>query len=109
MPPNSCLSLSLPATAAAAQIYNTGLILEPIVIIFFAGGCLLTGLRLQMHVLNVRLEAKVQFRLLLQLNIVLAVVFLCYLARAVFILIISFSNTNSSGTSYFVWILCTHW
>ena len=90
------------------EIYRLSILLEPFVICFFAGGCLLIGIRLQLYVRSVRFDQFTQRRLLFQLNGVLAIVTICYMLRSILIfnLRIQFMSSN---IPYVAWIACTHW
>lgn len=84
---------------------------EPLIICIFAGGCLLTGVRLQSYVMSVRLASSLERDFLVQLNFVLFVVTACYLCRAffVFTLFYDFGSHDIDHVSFTVWILCTRW
>lgn len=90
------------------EIYQLSILLEPFIICFFAGGCLLIGIRLQLYVRSVRFDQFTQRRLLFQLNTVLAIVTICYMLRSILVFNLRIQYM-SSNLSYVAWIACTHW
>lgn len=102
--------------------------IEPVIILFFASNCLISGISLQvglctvsrsaanlthlypqLHVRRARLEESVQRKLLTTLNSVLLVVTITYITRAVCVLDLFLKFSGSLTYSYAVWIICTHW
>lgn len=61
-------------------------LLEPIVLLILSTACLFYGIKLQLHVYRTAINTKIQRKLLIQLNFVLGLITLCYLARAALVL-----------------------
>ena len=86
---------------------------EPFIIVLIAAGCLWCGLRLQLHVINVGFHVTVQKAVLMKLNLTMAVIVICYLARALSVLklftAMPWAYKLAFRQSYFEWLICTRW
>jgi len=96
-----------------SAISQLAALMEPVVIFTLSMTCLYYGVKLQVHVLSTGVSTSVQRRLLVQLNIVLCLIVLCYLARAVMLLRL-FGPTPQSykdaiDPGYLCWLLGTRW
>jgi hypothetical protein len=88
-------------------------LMEPVVIFTLSMTCLFYGVKLQVHVLSTGVSTGVQRKLLVQLNIVLCLIVLCYLARAVMLLRlfgpIPQWYKDAIDPGYLCWLLGTRW
>lgn len=96
-----------------SMISQFEILLEALVIFLLASACLFYGFKLQRHVINTGISSEIQRKLIIQLNFVLFVVVICYLARALLIIRL-FARTpdpykHSTKVSYFTWTLATRW
>lgn len=99
--------------AKGGWLRTIGLILEPFAIVLLAGYCLFCGIKLQWHVMRLGFQGEVQRRMLVQLNVVMAVVVLCYFARSVVLVTLyepgnDFIN-HTIPLDFFDWTLFTRW
>jgi hypothetical protein len=92
-------------------VYLFYLCAEPVFILLFAFGCLISGIRLQKYVISVGLESVLLNEFLVQLNIVLFLVTGFYLIRALFVFALysKFGDQVVGSVPFWAWILCTRW
>ena len=98
---------------AKNNISHINCAIEAVIICCFAGGCLLSGIRLQYHVVRIGIHRTARRNFLIQLNAVLLVITLCYLARALFVFTL-FKNGSRNYDIFLkvpfgFWILYTRW
>jgi hypothetical protein len=100
-------------------VYQASIIFDPVILVVFLIGFFFFGMKLQCHVIKVKLAQSIHARVVCQLNFFITVITVCFMLRAVVILALFFSRDHSKASdeynswtnnlSFLMFTLLTQW